>query len=130
MLQEIRILTNFRMDTISRHALLLIGQPELQATLQLRIFKPITQRMNVRFHLEGLSLEECRDYISHQLEVAGSTGPVFTTEAMDAIYAHARGICREINNVCTAALLDAVLRKDKMIDTVHVTRILAEFKEQ
>ena len=63
------------------------------------------------------------------MEVAGSTGPVFTTEAMDAIYAHARGISREINNVCTAALLDAVLRKDKLIDAIHVTRILSEFKE-
>lgn len=129
MLQEIRFLTNFQMDSVSPLALLLIGQPELQATLQLRIFKPITQRMNVRFHLEGLSLQESRDYIAHQLEVAGSTGQVVTTEAMDAIYAHTRGISREINNVCTAALLDAVLRKDKMIDTVHVTRILAEFKE-
>lgn len=106
------------------------GQPELQATLQLRVFKPITQRMNVRFHLESLSSQETRGYIEHHLEVAGSTHPVFTTEAMDAIYAHTRGVCREINNVCTTALLDAVLRKDKLIDAVHVSRILSEFKEQ
>lgn len=130
MLQEIRFLTNFQMDSVSPLALLLIGQPELQATLQLRVFKPITQRMNVRFHLEGLSTQECRDYIEHQLSVAGSTHPVFTTEAMDAIYAHTRGISREINNVCTAALLDAVLRKDKLVDAIHVTRILSEFKGQ
>lgn len=129
MLQEIRFLTNFQMDSVSPLALLLIGQPELQATLQMRVFKPISQRMNVRFHLEGLSLQECRDYFSHQLEVAGSSHPVFTTEAMDAIYAHTRGISREINNICTAALLDAVLRKDKLIDAMHVTRILSEFKE-
>ncbi|GGD52810.1 hypothetical protein [Paenibacillus nasutitermitis] len=42
--------------------------------------------------------------------------PMFTTEALDAIYAHTHGICREINNICTATLLDAVLRKDKLID--------------
>jgi type II secretory pathway predicted ATPase ExeA len=129
MLQEIRFLTNFRMDSVSPLSLLLIGQPELQATLQLRVFKPITQRMNVRFHLESLSAPETRSYMEHQLEVAGSTHPVFTTEAMDAIYAHTRGISREINNVSTACLLDAVLRKDKLIDAVHVSRILTEFKE-
>ena len=129
MLQEIRFLTNFHMDSVSPLALLLVGQPELQATLQMRVFKPITQRMNVRFHLEGLSSQECRDYISHQLEVAGSTNPVFTTEAMDAIYAHTRGNCREVNNICTASLLDAVLRKDKLIDAMHVTRMLSEFQE-
>ncbi|HEY0826846.1 MAG TPA: AAA family ATPase [Bacilli bacterium] len=130
MLQEIRFLTNFEMDSVSPLALLLIGQSELQATLQLRVFKPITQRMNVRFHLETLSLPDTRGYIEHQLEVAGSTHPVFTTEAMDAIYAHTRGISREINNVCTACLLDTVLRKDKLIDAIHVSRILTEFKEQ
>ncbi|MDQ0114114.1 ExeA family protein [Paenibacillus harenae] len=130
MLQEVRFLTNFQIDSVSPLALLLIGQPELQATLQLRIFRPITQRMNIRFHLEGLSLQETRNYIEHQLEVAGSTHPVFTTEAMDAIYAHTRGISREINNICTAALLEAVLRKDKLIDAVHVSRVLTEFKEQ
>lgn len=94
----------------------------------MRVFKPITQRMNVRFHLEGLLLQECRDYIEHQLAVAGCTHPVFTTEAMDAIFAHTRGISREINNVCTAALLDAVLRKDKLVDAIHVARVLSEFK--
>jgi type II secretory pathway predicted ATPase ExeA len=130
MLQEIRFVTNFHMDSVSPLALILVGQPELQATLQLRVFRPITQRMNVRFHLESLSLQETRDYISHQLEVAGSTHPVFTTEAMDAIYAHSRGISREINNVCTAALLDAVIRKDKLIDAMHITRVLTEFHEE
>jgi Type II secretory pathway, component ExeA (predicted ATPase) len=129
MLQEIRFLTNFQLDSVSPLALILVGQPELQSTLQLRVFRPITQRMNVRFHLESMSLQETREYIGHQLEVAGSTHPVFTTEAMDAIYSHTRGICREINNVCTAALLDAVLRKDKLIDAMHITRILTEFKE-
>ncbi|MCZ8517489.1 AAA family ATPase [Paenibacillus filicis] len=130
MLQEIRFLTNFNMDSVSPLALILVGQPELQATLQLRVFKPITQRMNVRFHLESLSSQETRAYIEHHLEVAGSTHPVFTTEAMDAIYAHTRGISREINNVCTASLLDAVLRKDKLIDAIHVSRILTEFDDQ
>lgn len=130
MLQEIRFLTNFQMDSVSPLALILVGQPELQATLQLRVFRPITQRMNVRFHLEGLSAGETRDYIAHQLDVAGSAHPVFTTEAMDAIYAHTRGVSREINNVCTAALLDAVVRKDKLIDALHISRVLGEFHEE
>jgi type II secretory pathway predicted ATPase ExeA len=130
MLQEIRFLTNFQMDSVSPLALILVGQPELQTTLQLRVFKPITQRMNVRFRLERLSLPETRDYIDHHLKVAGSEHPVFTSEAMDAIYAHTQGICRAINNVCTACLLDAVLRKDKLIDAIHVSRILTEFEDQ
>lgn len=129
MLQEIRFLTNFQMDSVSPLALLLVGQPELQATLRLRVFKPITQRLNVRFHLSGLNLQETRDYIEHQLKAAGSTHPVFTTEAMDAIHAYSRGVCRDINNVCWTCLLDAVARQEKLIDTIHVSRILNEFND-
>jgi type II secretory pathway predicted ATPase ExeA len=129
MLQEIRFLTNFQIDSISPLALVMVGQPELRATLQMRVFKPIIQRMNVRYHLSGLELEETRKYVEHQLEMAGAKYPIFTEEAVDAIYAHTRGIPRELNNVCTACLLDAVVRKEKLIDAIHVTRILTEYKE-
>ena len=129
MLQEIRFLTNFQMDSISPLSLIIVGQPELRATLQMRLFKPITQRMNIRYHLGGLELTETHNYIEHQLQVAGAQHPIFTHEAMDAIHAHTRGIAREINNVCTACLLDAVVRQEKLIDAVDVTRILTEYKE-
>jgi type II secretory pathway predicted ATPase ExeA len=129
MLQEIRFLTNFQIDSVSLLALILVGQPELRATLQMRLFKPITQRMNIRYHLGGLDLEETHHYVDHQLKAAGATHPVFTSEAIDAIHAHTRGIPREVNNVCTACLLDAVVRKDKLIDAIHVARILTEYKD-
>lgn len=128
MLQEVRFLTNFQLDSVLPLALLLVGQPELQATLRLRVFKPITQRMNVRYHLESLDLQGVKDYIEHHLEMVGSTHPVFTDEAVNAIYTYTRGISREINNVCTACLLDAVLRKEKLVDAVHVQKILTEFQ--
>lgn len=122
MLQEMRFLTNFQIDSVSPLSLIMVGQPELRATLQMRLFKPITQRMNIRYHLGGLELEETRKYVEHQLQVAGAQHPVFTMEAIDAIYAHTRGIAREVNNVCTACLLDAVVRKEKLIDAIHVAR--------
>ena len=129
MLQEIRFLTNFQVDSISPLALIIVGQPELRATLKMRLFKPITQRMNIRFHLGGLELEETKAYVDHQLTVAGAKHPIFTTEAIETLHAHTRGIAREINNVCTACMLDAVVRKEKIIDTIHAERVLMEYKE-
>lgn len=129
MLQEIRFLTNFQIDSISPLSLIIVGQPELRATLQMRLFKPITQRMNIRYHLAGLGLTETHNYVEHQLQVAGAQHPVFTAEAIDSIHAHTRGIAREINNVCTACLLDAVVRQEKLIDAMDVARILTEYKE-
>ena len=129
MLQEIRFLTNFQIDSISPISLIMVGQPELRTTLQMRVFKPITQRMNIRYHLGGFELEETRKYVEHQLQVAGTQHPVFTKEAIDAVYAHTRGIAREVNNVCTDCLLDAVVRKEKLVDAIHVARILTEYKD-
>lgn len=129
MLQEIRFLTNFGIDSVSPLALIIVGQPELRDTLKLRLFKPITQRMNIRYHLAGFEPEETKAYAEHQLNVAGSQHPVFTTEAINVIHAHTRGIARVINNVCTACLLDAVVRKEKLVDTIHVERILMEYTE-
>lgn len=115
MLQEIRFLTNFQIDSVSPLSLIIVGQPELRSTLQMRVFKPITQRMNIRYHLGGLELEETRKYVEHQLKAVGSEHPVFTAESIDTIYAHTRGIAREVNNICTACLLDAVVRKEKRL---------------
>jgi type II secretory pathway predicted ATPase ExeA len=129
MLQEIRFLTNFQIDSVSPLSLIIVGQPELRTTLKMRLFKPITQRMDIRYHLAGFDPEETRKYVEHQLQVAGAQHPVLTTEAIDAIYAHTRGIAREVNNICTACLLDAVVRKEKLIDAIHVARILTEYKD-
>ena len=60
MLEEIRFLTNFRMDSYSPMSLILLGQPELRRILQMQIYEAITQRVNLRFHLSGMELEETR----------------------------------------------------------------------
>jgi type II secretory pathway predicted ATPase ExeA len=129
MLQELRFLLSFQIDSVSPLALIMVGQPELRATLQMRLFKPITQRLSARYHLGGMEATEMREYVEHQLSEAEAQHPIFTAEAIDAIYAHTRGIAREINNVCTACLLDAVIRKEKLVDAIHVARVLTEYKE-
>ncbi len=129
MLQEIRFLTSFQIDSVSPLALIMVGQPELRATLQMRLFRPIAQRLSIRYHLGGLEAAEMREYVEYQLRAAGAQHPIFTAEAIDAIYAHTRGIAREINNICTSCLLDAVVRKEKLIDAIHVARILTEYQE-
>ncbi|MEH7502553.1 ATP-binding protein [Neobacillus drentensis] len=64
MLQEIRFLTNFQIDSLSPLALILVGQPELRDKLRLRSLEAISQRINTRFHLEGLTYDEMSEYIT------------------------------------------------------------------
>jgi type II secretory pathway predicted ATPase ExeA len=65
MVEKIRLLTNLQMDAAPPMALILVGQTELRHRLQLQTFEAIAQRVNLRFHLSGLSAQETKAYIHH-----------------------------------------------------------------
>ena len=83
MLDEIRFLTNFKMDSFSPISLILLGQPELRRILSTQIYEAFVQRLNLRFQLSGMSLEETNGYIAHQQLVAGAAKDLFTDAAIE-----------------------------------------------
>jgi type II secretory pathway predicted ATPase ExeA len=127
MLQEIRFLTNFNVDSLSPLALILVGQPELRDKLHLRSLEAISQRINTRFHLEGLSYEEIQEYITHQLKMVGEDRQIFTESALKKIHKETRGILRLTNRLCTECLLDAVSRKQELVDEDSVERVMDDY---
>lgn len=129
MLEEIRFLTNFQMDAASPMALILVGQTELRHRLRLQTFEAIAQRVNLRFHLTGLSAQETKAYIEHHLRVAGAKHALFSDEAVAVIYHFSKGIPRKINNICTACLLDGFLQEKSIIDEATARRALGEFED-
>ena len=54
-LEDLRLLTNYAMDSENRLALLLIGQAELRRRLSLTVHEAFSQRITVRHHLGGLT---------------------------------------------------------------------------
>lgn len=124
MLEEIRFLTNFRMDSFSPMSLILLGQPELRRILQVQIYEAIVQRVNVRFHLPGMDATETAGYITHHLKVAGVSNPLFTEDALTVIHDFSGGIARKVNNVCTSCLLDAFAQRKNLIDDRMVKVVL------
>ena len=124
MLEEIRFLTNFKMDSYSPMSLILLGQPELKRILQMQIYEAIVQRVNVRFHLPGMESGETSGYINHHLKIAGVQNPLFTEDAIEIIHEYCGGISRKINNVCTACLLDAYGERKTLIDDRMVKVVL------
>ena len=129
MLAEVRFLTNFQFDSLSPFALILVGQPELRATLRLRAFEPVRQRISVRYHLGGLEEQETRVYIEHVLKQAGASRPLFSDSAIAQIYSISRGIPRVINNLCTACLLDVMAQGGQMVDVANVQRVQLDFEQ-
>ena len=104
-LNDLKILFNFEMDSRDRAVVLIVGLPPLNHTLQLAAHEPLRQRIIMNYNLEGLSKEEGREYIRQKLEKAGCTTPVFEDSAIEAVLNAADGTPRLINKYCNAALV-------------------------
>lgn len=104
-LNDLKILFNFEMDSRDRAVILLAGLPQLNNTLRLGIHEPLRQRIVMNYNLEGLSKEEGRSYILEKLKGAGCSQTVFEENALEAILNAANGTPRMLNKLCNASLL-------------------------
>ena len=116
-LNDLKILFNFEMDSRDRAAILLAGLPKLNSTLGLGIHEPLRQRIVMNYNLEGLSKDEGKYYISEKLKGAGCNQTIFEDAAIEAILNAADGTPRLINKFCNASMLIGDSNKANLITT-------------
>jgi len=124
-LESIRLLSNFETSKDKLLQILLVGQPELAVRLNSPELRQLKQRVMLRHHLRTLSLQECCEYVSHRLKVAGGELSIFTANALESIYSYSGGIPRIVNVLCDNALLTGYALGSKEIDT-GILREVAE----
>ncbi len=107
LLEEIRLLTNLETSQQKLLQIVLAGQPELDQKLDSHELRQLKQRIALRCHLNPLSPNETREYMSRRLRIAGApaAGEIFSGPAIEAVFLHSRGIPRLINTICENALL-------------------------
>lgn len=106
-LEEIRMLSGIETQTQKILHVILVGQPELNATLDSPQLEQLLQRVRLRFHLSALTENETRDYVTHRLRVAGCERRLFAADGIPLIYQYSGGIPRLINTLCDTALMCA-----------------------
>lgn len=104
-LNDLKLLFNFEMDSRDRAVILLTGQQQLNSILSLNAHEALRQRLVMNYSMEGLSREEGRTYITGKLRGAGCRQAVFDEPAIEAILNAANGIPRVINRLCDSCLL-------------------------
>jgi type II secretory pathway predicted ATPase ExeA len=124
-LESIRLLSNFETSKDKLLQILLVGQPELAVRLNSPELRQLKQRVMLRHHLRALSLQECCEYVSNRLKVAGGNRPLFTPNALESIHSYSTGIPRIVNVLCDNALLTGYALGRKEIDT-GIIREVAE----
>ncbi len=91
--------------------MVLCGQPELLTKLESGKFAQLRKGIAEIKKLEPLSPVETTDYVRNRLMVAGHRGhSLFSADAMTVVAELSRGIPRDINKICSRALLEAYAR--------------------
>jgi len=119
-LEDLRLLTNYAMDSENRLCIMLVGHPALRRRLGMAALEALSQRIVVRAHMRGLTREECGGYLEHRLALAGCKHPVFEAAAVEAIWQGTSGLPRKVNSLCHHALIAAAVGKAHAITTEHV----------
>jgi len=125
-LEELRLLTNYAMDSENRLCLVLAGQTELRRRVAMSAHEALSQRIVVRFHLPSLAREEVPAYLMHLLRRAGTEMPLFEAAAIEALYQATNGLPRKISLLAHHALIAAALAKQKAVTTEHVQAAMQE----
>ena len=116
-LEEFRFLLNYRFDSMSPMALVLVGQTELwENKLKLQRYAAIRQRIDMYCTLPHLDRSETEQYIASHMDYSGCGHEIFTTKALDEIHKASAGIPRMINRVCEKALMYAFQNQKRLID--------------
>ena len=125
-LEELRLLTNYNMDSDNRLCLILVGLTELRRRLRMAVHESLAQRIVVRYHLAGLARDELPDYLAHRLHLAGCELPLFEPPAIEALFQATQGMPRNINRLAHYALTSAALDHAKTVTDQHLQTALDE----
>lgn len=104
-LEQLRLLSNLESHTSKLLQIVLIGQPELDHTLETRELRQLRQRITVWWRLGPLAPGETREYVQHRLRIAGAERPIFTDAALSRVQRLSGGVPRLVNVLCDRALL-------------------------
>ncbi|MBZ5561089.1 MAG: AAA family ATPase [Acidobacteriia bacterium] len=128
-LEEIRLLTNLETSTEKLLQIVLSGQPELEDKLSRPELRQLRQRITMRCKTLPLNFEETAKYVETRLAVAGADGqPIFSPEAIEAVFDYSRGIPRVINLLCEHGLISAFAQEQRPISVATIQEVAREFE--
>lgn len=124
-LNDLKILFNFEMDSVNRAMVLLAGLPQLLTTLNLNVHEPLRQRITMNYRIESLTQEEVKAYVLEKLKSANCRQEVFEKNALEAIANASNGVPRMIDKIVNASLLvgnklnQNILTSDTIMNAVN-----------
>jgi hypothetical protein len=125
-LDDLRIIFNFEMDSKDYAILVLVGQVPFITQLNRQPHEALRQRIVINYNLQGLTKDEVKDYIVFSLKNVGCSEPIFTDDAFKLLFSSTNGFLRKINRLAKMCLIAGASQKLKSINSEIVFRAQSE----
>jgi len=123
-LQEIRLLTNFQIDSVNALTVLLCGQESLNLAFGLSMLESLASSITINIQLASLPAEETFSYIEKRVSDCGNSSVLFTKPALTLIHQASGGVFRSIGIIAWAAMHKAFLQKSAQVEAEHVKAVI------
>lgn len=123
-LADLRLLTNFEVDSQNALTILLCGQESIERKFDLSILESLANSITVAIQTKGLSKDDTFCYIEERIRCCGGTPGLFTQAALALIHQASQGVFRTIGTICTSSLLKVQAAGGVQVERDHVQSIL------
>lgn len=116
-LNDLKMLLNFEMDSKDYAVLILVGQPVLNDILSRTVHEALNQRIIVNYMFIGIDYEEVKQYILDRCNLAEISNEIFDESSIKALASNCNGSTRYLNNLIDKALMICCNQKEQTITT-------------
>ncbi len=114
-LNDLKMLLNFDMDSKDYAVLILVGQPTLNTILSRNVHEALNQRIIVNYMFLGIDYQEVKEYIIDRCSIAGISNEIFDEKAIKTLASNCNGSTRHLNNLIDKCLMICCNQKEQTI---------------
>jgi type II secretory pathway predicted ATPase ExeA len=115
-LNDLKIIMSFNMDSENHAAFIILGQTALAGTLSMGAHEALAQRILISYAFTGLSKGEMMAYIDSRLKLCGVRQTIFAENALEGIWGACAGSPRVVNSIAEKCLHLGFQKGVKIID--------------
>ena len=116
-LNDLKLLLNFDLDSKNYASLILMGQPILNNMLKRNIFEALCQRITISYNMVGINKGELKEYIDSRIKYAHGNNGIFNEQAIETIYNACGGSLRLVNNIIDKCFIIGHSKNTQTIDS-------------
>lgn len=116
LLDDLRLIFNFNMDSKDYAILIFLGHTNFINRIQMQNHEALRQRIAVNYYLSGLTKDEVKEFVISRLGAAGCFDPLFTPEGFELLFSITNGSIRKLNSLARMCLISGATKQTRVID--------------